>query len=458
MNTDEWLPNMGKTGQPKYIEMAIAIGEDIASGRLEPGDRLPPQRKVAKALDVDISLISRAYTEAARRGFVESHVGRGTFVAEKKSEKRGPDPRRTLEEDPRMNMPPEIESSKLVERMRHGFDHVASNIIPLLRYQSATGGVKDREIAIKWLQTKRVPVSTDTLTITPGTHSAIHAALTVLKKPQTVILCEPITYPGIRAIASYLSISLLALEEDERGITPSSLGKAINEHPDAVLYLNPTVRNPTTHTMPGDRRVEIADVLRRHNIPLIEDDAYGLVVADTPTAISDLVPELAWHILGVSKAFGASLRLAYARAPNRDQLSAFVQIIRTINVMTSPLNLALLSTWIEDGTADDMLVEVRDLADRRQAIAHRVLEGFEFDSQKEAYNIWLKAPEGLSRAEIMARLAGGPLAVMPSDVFTVAGSPEERLRVCLGGPISEAALEDGLTGLRSVLRQNDWTG
>ena len=458
MKTAEWLPVIRRTDQPKYIELAITIGEDIASGRLKPGERLPPQRKVAKAIGADISLISRAYTEAARRGFVESHVGRGTFVSEKKPEPAGPDPRRALEDDPRMNMPPEIGDSALIERMRHGFNNVGSNVISLLRYQSAAGSAKDREIASNWMHTKGFNVTANTLTITPGAHAAIHAALMALRTPESVILCEPVTYPGIRAIASQLSLGIVPLEEDREGVTPASLERAIGEHPNAILYLNPTLRNPTTHTMPKERRLEIADLVRAKAIPIIEDDAYGLLVTDAPPAISDLVPDLAWHILGVSKAFGAGLRLAYTRAPNRDQLSAFIQSIRAISVMTSPLTLALLSTWIEDGTADAILTEIRRLARRRQELVRRVLDGYEYETHKEAFNIWLKVPDGSSRAEILARIAGRTLAVVPSDMFTIAGNPEERLRVCLGGPLSETALEEELIELRSALRQNDWTG
>lgn len=458
MTPKEWLPEIRETDQPKYIELAAAIGEDIASGRLKPGDRLPPQRKVATALGVDVSLISRGYAEASRRGYVESHVGRGTFVNAAKRNEKGPDPIRTLEEDPRMNMPPEIEDPALIKRMRNGLDHVASNLISLLRYQSATGGVKDREVSIDWLHTKGYRVSASMLTIAPGAHAAIHAALTVMRRPGTILLCEPITYPGIRAIASHLSLKLLGLEEDDKGITPASLEKAIHECPDAILYLNPTLRNPTTQTMPGVRRIEIAEILRKTDTPLIEDDAYGLVVTEAPSPISDMIPGLAWHILGVSKAFGAGLRLAYVTVPGRERLAAFVQTLRAINVMTTPLSLALLSTWIEDGAADDMLLEIRRLARLRQGIAARVLKGLEYENHEEAFNIWLKAPEGLSRAEILARAAGGPLALMPSDVFTIAGPPKERLRLCLGGPLSERSLEDGLLGLRSLLHQNDWAG
>lgn len=458
MKLANWLPTIRETGQPRYIALALAIGEDVASGRLKPGERLPPQRKLAEALGFDISLVSRAYSEAARRGYVESQVGRGTFVIDETTNGRGPDPRRTLEEDPRMNMPPEIADPRLIKKMQQGLEHVASNMVPLLRYQSATGGAKDREVSLDWLQANGHRASAENLTITPGAHAAIKAALMVARPTRCVVLCEPVTYPGIRAITSQLGLDLVPLDEDEKGITPASLERAAHAHPNAVLYLNPTLRNPSTHTIPGDRRVEIANVLRAHGMPLVEDDAYGLVATQAPEPISNLVPDLAWHILGVSKAFGAGLRLAYATAPNREQLSDFVQAIRATHVMTSPLCLALLSTWIEEGTADDMLADVRRLARRRQDIAAEILRGVDFDANEEAYNIWLKIPNGLTRAETLARVAGGPLGVMPSDVFTVNRTPEERLRVCLGGPMSENELREGLHALKSALHKQDWSG
>ena len=153
-------------------------------------------------------------------------------------------------------------------------------------------------------------------------------------------------------------------------------------------------------------------------MPIIEDDAYGFVATNAPPPISSLVPNLAWHILGVSKAFGAGLRLAFTTAPDRERLSAFVQTIRTINVMTSPLNLALLSTWIEEGTADEMLVDLRRSVRRRQAIARSVLEGFEYEAQDESLQHLAQSPRRNEPRGDLARTASGSLAIMPSDVFT----------------------------------------
>ena len=51
----DWSPNLSRLGKPRYLAIADAIAEDIRNGRLAPSDRLPPQRKLARRLDVDFT-------------------------------------------------------------------------------------------------------------------------------------------------------------------------------------------------------------------------------------------------------------------------------------------------------------------------------------------------------------------------------------------------------------------
>lgn len=456
MHKKDWVPDLAGADGPQYVAIAEAIAADIAAGVLTAGDQLPPQRRVATALKLDVSAISRGYAEAARRGYVQAHVGKGTFVRDPKADQPLPDPRRTLEEDPRMNMPPEPNDPKLIARMQAGLAHVSANIVPLLRYQAATGSGKDRGVALNWMQANGFRCNPDLLAITPGAHAAIEAALRVCATPRTVVLCENTTYPGIRAITSSLGLQLVGLPEDADGILPEAISEAVQNHKDVVLYLNPTLRNPTTQTVPADRRAAIAKVIEEHGIQLIEDDAYQFVAVDAPLPIASQVPHLSWHIAGVSKVFGAGLRLAYVQAPDPTKLSAFVQAIRTSQVMTNPLSLALLSTWMEDGTATEIQAFVRKAAKERQAIASEQLAGFDFQAHKEAFNIWLNLPDDTTKADVIARMARHPIGLMPSEVFTVSGAAPEALRICLGGPIETSQLNLSMIALREALSQPSW--
>lgn len=454
----QWQPTLQATGKPRYIEIAESIGADIKAGILAAGDRLPSQRNVAQQLGVDFTTVSRGYSEAVKQGYVESFVGRGTFVRATRENAEGPDPRRALEEDPMMNMPPEPDDPDLVARMEQGLSLVSANLIPLLRYQSVTGSMQDRELAGQWMRENGLETTVDRLVITPGAHSSVLAVLTYLSEPGLSVLCEEVTYPGIRAIASQLGLRLIGVEMDEHGILPDALEKAIAAYWPSALYLNPTLQNPVTHTIPADRRQQIADILRRHDIPLIEDDACCFVASDAPAPISGLIPDLGWHIAGLSKCFGAGLRLALTTIPEGHSKGRFSQVLRTGNVMTSPISTALMSRWIEDGTARSLQSFVRKAASDRQALAAKILQGCEFRGQAEAFNIWLTLPEGTSRAEVLGRMTIRQIGIMPSDAFTVSGSPKEDLRVCLGGPITRRHLADDLGALKDAVLRKDWVG
>ena len=76
-----WRPKLTGRSGPRYLAIAAALGEDVASGALPPGTRLPTHRELADRLGVTVGTVSRAYAEAARRGLVTGEVGRGTFVS-----------------------------------------------------------------------------------------------------------------------------------------------------------------------------------------------------------------------------------------------------------------------------------------------------------------------------------------------------------------------------------------
>ena len=66
--------------RPKYLALADAVEQAFREGLLAPGDSLPPQRILARALGITLGTTGRAYAEAAARGLVEASVGRGTFI------------------------------------------------------------------------------------------------------------------------------------------------------------------------------------------------------------------------------------------------------------------------------------------------------------------------------------------------------------------------------------------
>ena len=453
----DWTPDPLDSGKPRYQAIADAIAGDIRSGKLADGMRLPPQRRLAAALGIDFTTVSRAYAEAQARGHVESHVGRGTFVKGRVVTDR-PDPSRRNEADLSMNMPPEPQDPELRRRMQEGLGYVSANLIDLLRYQSATGSERDRVAASSWLSMRGMVPALERVAVTPGAHATMAAILALITRPGDTVLCEAITYPGFRNVAGRFRLNLIGLEMDESGILPEALDASIREHGPKALYLNPTLQNPTMLTIPEARRLEIAAVLRRHELMLIEDDAYGFIPAKAPAPIALSAPDLTWHIGGLAKCIGAGLRLAFTIAPTPRCAYHLVQSIRALSVMPSPLSMALVTQWIEDGTADGIRRFIRAESAARQAIAAEVLTHVRYRAAENAFNLWLDLPEGVGRADVVARMARRQIGLMPSDAFTVLGSPGEQLRVCLGGPTTREALRENLHFLANALAPHSFMG
>ena len=74
------------SGKPIYEQITNQVKAAILSGELSPGDVLPSMRLLAKELRISVITTKRAYEELEREGFVETVVGKGSFVARQNRE------------------------------------------------------------------------------------------------------------------------------------------------------------------------------------------------------------------------------------------------------------------------------------------------------------------------------------------------------------------------------------
>ena len=65
-----------------YEQLRDGILSAIQAGRLATGDRLPSVAALAGQLKVTQTTVRRAFSELAKAGLINSHVGRGTFVTQ----------------------------------------------------------------------------------------------------------------------------------------------------------------------------------------------------------------------------------------------------------------------------------------------------------------------------------------------------------------------------------------
>ena len=69
-------------GAPIYLQIVRQVKFLAASGRLSPGDKLPPVRKLAQDLMINPNTVARAYRELENAGLLTTRPGAGVFISE----------------------------------------------------------------------------------------------------------------------------------------------------------------------------------------------------------------------------------------------------------------------------------------------------------------------------------------------------------------------------------------
>jgi DNA-binding transcriptional MocR family regulator len=448
-----WLPDLSRHGSPRYLAIADAIALDIDNGRLSPSDRLPPQRSLAARLGIDFTTVARGYVEAKRRGLVESRVGQGTFVSPA-VRRRQAMVRHPEIVDLSMNLPPEPDDPDLLDRMQDGWNAISRDLVLLMRYQGFGGVPADKEAASAWLSRRGLVPQQDRVFIVPGAHPALLGILGLLARPGDTVLAEAITYPGVRSIAGQLGLSLTGLPMDEQGVEPDAFADACRRLKPKALYLNPTLLNPTTHTIPEPRRLTLTAIARRFGVPIIEDDPYGLLPQDAPPAFAALAPELTWHIAGLAKCLGAGLRVAYVVAPDNRSGWSFAASLRSATVMASPVTVALATRWITDGTGDALVAAVQRESAERQRMARAILKHAAYRADPAGFHLWLSLPPSWTRSAFVGHLRTTGIGLVASDAFVTGPMVPEAVRVCLGGPADRSQIRGALEFMAHALEES----
>ena len=72
--------------KPIYEQITSQIKAMIMSGELQPGEAIPSMRSLAKSIHVSVITVQKAYEDLQRDGFIETTVGRGSFVSAQNKE------------------------------------------------------------------------------------------------------------------------------------------------------------------------------------------------------------------------------------------------------------------------------------------------------------------------------------------------------------------------------------
>jgi DNA-binding transcriptional MocR family regulator len=359
-----------------------------------------------------------------------------------------------------MNVPPQPREANLVGSLARAFAalRAETSFESYLSYQQPGGTRTQRGAAAEWLQFLVPGVTGERLVVAPGTQSALFCLLLTLTSPGEAVFTEALTYPGFKAAAAARGVTLIGIAMDGDGLDPAALERACRRHDKVrVIYLMPTMHNPATATMPPKRRAQVAQIIARRGLTLIEDDPYAFLTTGI-TPLAALIPERTWLTASLSKSVTPGLRAAFAIAPRADGALALIDGLRATLQMPAPLATAIALRWVADGTADAIIKAVRVEAAARQNMAREALADSTYAAHPHGLHVWLSLPGGWSSARFAAHLQSRGLGVVTADAFATSDPPPHAIRVALGAAPNRPTLLRALRILSETLSATDQAG
>ncbi len=447
-----WKPDLGKMKGPRYAALAELLEDDIKSGKLKAGTKLPPQRELADFLDLNLSTISKAYKLCGQKGLLSASVGNGTYVSSDAAAEPvllcGRENSHIIEMGAIVpSVTANLKVKQYTEKMMKRPD-----ALQLFSYGAPGGTKRQCEAGAAWL--KKSGFDTDGEHIVPaaGGQNALTAVLGALFETGDKIGTEPMTYTGVKTAAKFFGIHLLPVRTAHHEITEEGIRYALQNENMKGLYVIPDYQNPTAQIMSLGTRKMIARVAGEENLLVIEDGINNLLEEEPMTPIAAFAPEQVIYISSLSKTVSPGLRTAFIHVPDRfhDRL---VTALYSMNISISPLLATVSAALIEDGAVDEMIAGRKKDIRERNMIVNQILEGFVAPAGLTAPLRYVRLPEHFTGKsfEICAKQAG--VEVYGAERFSVGNrTPEKAVRISVTTPPSMEVLAEGLNRLKALLK------
>lgn len=446
-----WSPQRSDLERPYYLSIAARLEKDILDGTLPENTKLPPQRELADFLDLNLSTVTRAYKLCELKGLLYAVTGKGTFVS----------PGVSIQDTFLDQNCPVIKMGiiKPFYECNQTILSTAQLILgrpenrTLFEYSNPFGTKRQVATALKWLHHFGIDAAKENVLLSAGAQNALSVILISLFKAGDKIAVDSFTYTNFKGLANFLHIQLIAVEADACGMSPDSLLHICKNTEIKGIYLMPTCSNPTSIFMPADRRYELAEIMRRFHLLLIEDDIYSFLAPRDVKSFFSILPEQTIHICSISKSLCAGLRVAFFAFPVKYR-EALVAGMLNISLKTVSLNGEIIAELIESGTAFDIVRQKTALARKRNQILQSIFDVSSGDNMTRFF-YWLPVPSHLTseEAELLALQRG--VHILGSHRFAIQSNQKSSyVRVSVTSPDTEDDLRNGLLKLKSVFDDN----
>jgi DNA-binding transcriptional MocR family regulator len=478
-----------QSGEPIYQQIFGQVVMRIRSGAFPSGFRLPPTRTLAEALGTNRNTVVRAYEELLAAGFVESTVGRGTFVARAVGASVTPAAALARAPEERPGAPGALPWNTLlartifaeplsrVERLQRSLAPMSADVINLaglepaaamipdelirrcsdhvlrslggkvMRYSPRDGLPRLRSLIAQDLARQGVPAAAEDIVITAGSQQALDLVARALLNPGEPFLVDELTYAGALSTLTAAGARLCPVPSDDEGPSPAALERA-GQLGAKGFYLMPNSHNPTGASISARRREVLVAWSRRSGVPLIEDDyAAGLDLdGSSPPAPMRALDGEVIYVGTFSKRLAPAFRVGFLVVP--PMLRAKIVMLKpAMDTGNSALLQHVLAEFLERGYLEAHLSKTLPAYRRRRdalegALGRYLPRGMTWRRPERGLTLWLPLPPPLSPQTVFEQAQRRGVLVHPSSLNVIEESGPGGIRLTFCGE-PEARLVEG---------------
>jgi 2-aminoadipate transaminase len=319
-----------------------------------------------------------------------------------------------------------------------------------------------KEQVVQLMAERGVACRPEQVLLTTAAQQALSLVSRILLEPGGTLLCDELVYMGFKQVVESYRPRILPVRCDlETGMDVDAVERhlASGERP-AYLYCITDGHNPMGCSLSRGKRERLVELARRYRVPIVEDDAYGMLYYERPDPpMRALDDQWVLYVGSFSKVLAPSFRLGWIVAPE-----ALVPMLGCAkdgaDLDMASLGQRIAAEYLAGGGFPGHLARVRAEYGARRDLMLQLLEsempaGSRWSVPRNGALLWLQLPDRYDTDALLETAMEAGVAYVPGDAFAVAGSRAGRSGMRLNFSYSKPeAIREGMARLGRVLRQN----
>ncbi|MEH7346279.1 PLP-dependent aminotransferase family protein [Bacillus sp. JJ1532] len=475
-----WKPNKSSP-IPLHKQIADFMKEKISNGEWTIGYKLPPQRTLAKVLEVNRSTIVTAFDELTAEGLIEGKSGSGTRVINNTwnllATSSPPDWSSYVKSGihkPNLPTIQEINHAEFIPNIiRLGTGELSPDLLAgrsmkqifeklsmkelSYGYEEPKGLLPLREEISNYLKTIGIEASPSSILIVSGALQALQLISVGLLHKGSTVLTEKPSYLHSLHVFESAGMRLVGIPLDKEGIKVNDIPQYKKLNKAALLYTIPSFQNPTGTLMTVERRNQLLNKCQQEQLPLIEDDVYRELWFEErpPNPVKAFDKNgLVLYLGSLSKTLSPGFRIGWVVGPE-PVIEHLADIKMQTDYGSSSLSQWAAVEWFSSGLYDQHLNEIRKQLKIRRDFTLNILNKYfsnlaTWEKPKGGFYVWIRLIPPISIRKLFETALAEGILLNPGNIYDI--QADQYLRISYSFA-SLSNLEDGLRRLSMIVRR-----